>query len=148
MLVKKLNMTASFFAGAGSLLFGVAWIIGGLAMARSPLPNPMQKLIGYGMFFWGIAMLYFASDLMRALDCSHITLYSLRGCVFCDKARDALRSHNRQFDEVEYVREDLRAGTETRTMPDGRIPEMFPQIWVSGRNMGGASEIESWVHRC
>lgn len=140
-------MPSMFYAGAGAIFFGLAWIVGGLSMVFSLNGGPLMKLIGAGCFFWGVALMYLGRDLSLTLppiDCSPIVVYSLEGCPWCIKAKELLDTHGRKYSVVEYTK-----GMENPpSMPNGQMPESFPQIWVGHQNMGGYSQIETWVHRC
>ena len=80
----------------------------------------------------------------HASTCGPIEIYTLRGCPWCEKAKEEFYSRNLCFTEYEYVR-----GTgEPKKLPNGETPEAYPSIWVNGKNMGGYSEIASWIDTC
>jgi glutaredoxin 3 len=67
-----------------------------------------------------------------------VTIYTLRGCVHCVRARRRLRRHGVDFDEIktgrgiERARADLRARFGVGT---------FPQIVIGDRHIGGADQL-------
>jgi glutaredoxin 3 len=67
-----------------------------------------------------------------------VTIYTMRGCVHCFRARRRLRRHGVAFDEIkttrdiESARADLRARFGAGT---------FPQIVIGDRHIGGADQL-------
>jgi glutaredoxin len=118
------------------------------------------SLGGMAMICWGVVMAYigigYASsgvsyDVQRIryysgpINCSDITIYTLRGCPWCTKAMAEMKAHGLAYTEVEYTRDMPKPPP---SMPDGTIPDRFPQIWVKGRNMGGFGEMPNWIDNC
>lgn len=158
------------FAGLGTLLFGVSWVIlggvlvSGRSIENSPKLNKLQmgqrRLVGLSISAFGLAMMWWGAAWMMdgvsydvgqikimsgPLDCAEIVIYTMRGCPWCDKAKDELTKRGRAFKEVEFVRGN---GKLPEVMPNGLPPRFFPQIWLNGRNVGGYSEMPSWIDNC
>lgn len=78
------------------------------------------------------------------IDCSNVEIFTMRGCVWCTKAKQVLNHYDIMFNENEYV----PGITNPSAMPDGQVPKTYPQIWVNGKNRGGYSELENWAPLC
>lgn len=69
-----------------------------------------------------------------------IVIYSLAGCPWCDAAKSKLLLLRLPFHVIE-----TRHGGTPKRMPDGRVPESFPQIWVDGVARGGFADMDAWL---
>jgi len=71
-------------------------------------------------------------------------MYTMRGCPWCTKAKDALDGKGIAYREIEYVRGE---GAVPK-MPNGEEVEGFPTIWVDGQIRGGFGELDEWTGAC
>jgi len=82
---------------------------------------------------------YIAPDAPKPAD---VTIFTRRGCPFCAKAKDMLREHGFQFEELElnrdYTEETLRAVAAATTVP---------QVFINGEKIGGSDDLEGWLGR-
>ena len=80
---------------------------------------------------------YLAPDRAKPLD---VTIFSRNGCHYCAKAKGLLRDAGIEFEELElnkdYSDRTLRAVANATTVP---------QVFVNGRNIGGADDLEHWL---
>jgi len=69
-----------------------------------------------------------------------VTVFSREGCGFCAKAKGLLAERGIEFEELvlnrDYTDQTLRAVT-TRTT--------YPQVFINGRHIGGADDLEAWL---
>ena len=70
-----------------------------------------------------------------------VSVFTRPGCPFCVRAKGLLRAAGIEFEELvltrDYTDRTLRAVSEDLT---------FPQVFVDGRRIGGADDLESWLH--
>lgn len=75
-----------------------------------------------------------------------VTLYTLRGCPWCDKLKEFLRQKKIRFSEHEISR-----GEKYIPMLDGSRAETYPQAWVTStrtrvkRRVGGYESMTAYV---
>lgn len=69
-----------------------------------------------------------------------VTVFSRKGCPHCARAKAALRAAGIPFEELtlnrDYTDRTLRAVSGART---------FPQVYVNGKLIGGADDLERWL---
>ncbi len=69
-----------------------------------------------------------------------VTVFSREGCPFCVKAKELLNEREIEFEELvlnrDYTDQTLRAVTTHTT---------YPQVFIDGRNVGGAEDLEAWL---
>lgn len=69
-----------------------------------------------------------------------VTLFSRNGCPYCARAKGLLRDATIQFEELvlnkNYSEQTLRAVSGATT---------FPQVFINGKHIGGADELEQWL---
>ncbi len=68
-----------------------------------------------------------------------VTIYTLRGCMHCFRARRRLRRHGVDFEEIKAGRDVERARAELRARFGGA--GTFPQIVIGDRHIGGADQL-------
>jgi len=82
---------------------------------------------------------YIAPDAPKPAD---VTVMTRVGCPFCAKAKEMLREHGFQFEELvlnkDYTEETLRAVANATTAP---------QIFINGEKIGGSDDLEGWLGR-
>ncbi len=70
-----------------------------------------------------------------------VTVFAREGCPSCSKAKGLLNENGIEFEELvlnrDYTDQTLRAVT-TRTT--------YPQVFVNGRHIGGADDVEEWLN--
>ena len=70
-----------------------------------------------------------------------VSVFTRPGCPFCVRAKGLLRAAGIEFEELvlnrDYTDRTLRAISEDLT---------FPQVFVDGRRVGGAEDLESWLN--
>lgn len=80
---------------------------------------------------------YLAPDAERPHD---VTVFSRRGCPHCARAKAALAAAELPFEELQlnrdYTDRTLRAVAGATT---------YPQVFVDGKHIGGADELERWL---
>jgi len=64
-------------------------------------------------------------------------VYSLVGCPWCTKVRALLRRKGYSITERK-----IRRGQTPLTMPNGRAPVSYPQVWINGRLVGGFEQTQ------
>ncbi len=164
-------MCPRIFHHAGCLLWGLAWLAVGAAVLTgrlavidkpaTPQTSTGAKLIGGALIVWGIVSIAFSVSGMTlsssasasasgdgsdsGVDCAAIAVYTMKGCGWCEKAKDALTKKNIAFVEHEYVRD---SGKEPEKMPNGKRPDSFPQIWSGSTPLGGFGELDKWTSSC
>jgi glutaredoxin 3 len=67
-----------------------------------------------------------------------VTIYTLRGCVHCFRARRRLRRHGVEFDEIKTKGDIQRARADLRARFGAGT---FPQIVIGDRHIGGADQL-------
>ncbi|MBY0554860.1 glutathione S-transferase N-terminal domain-containing protein [bacterium] len=67
-----------------------------------------------------------------------ITIYSKRGCVYCDRAKNLLNEKDISFHEVMVDTSDQRAVSELQEKTGMRT---FPQILIGNELLGGFAEL-------
>ena len=79
---------------------------------------------------------YIAPKAVKPLD---VTIFTRKGCEYCVKAKGILRDAKIDFEELvlnkDYTDRSLRAITNATT---------FPQIFINGKHIGGADDLEEW----
>jgi glutaredoxin-like protein len=72
---------------------------------------------------------------------SDVAVFSRPGCAFCAKAKGLLRDAGMEFEELvlnrDYTDQTLRAVANASS---------YPQVFVDGALIGGADELEHWLH--
>jgi peroxiredoxin/glutaredoxin len=80
---------------------------------------------------------YLAPEAAKPLD---IAVFSRDGCQYCAKARGLLRDAGLPFEELmlnqDYTDRTLRAVVAMQS---------FPQIFINGKHVGGADDLERWI---
>lgn len=69
-----------------------------------------------------------------------VTVFTRAGCGHCARARRALHAAGLAFEELE-----LGSGISDRTMRAVAGATTFPQVFVNGRRIGGADDVEAWL---
>ena len=59
-------------------------------------------------------------------------VYSLVGCPWCTKVRALLRKKG-----YSIIERKVKRGQRPLAMPNGRVPQTYPQVWISGKHIGG-----------
>lgn len=79
---------------------------------------------------------YIAPKAEKPLD---ISVFTREGCSFCAKAKGVLHDAGIDFEELvlnqDYTDRSLRAIADATT---------FPQVFINGKHIGGADELEKW----
>jgi glutaredoxin-like protein len=69
-----------------------------------------------------------------------VTVFSRPGCPFCAKAKGLLRDAGIEFEELvlnkDYTDRTLRAVADATS---------YPQVFVDGKHVGGADDLEAWL---
>jgi glutaredoxin-like protein len=82
---------------------------------------------------------YIAPQASKPLD---VTIMSRSGCPHCARAKGMLRDAGIAFEELvlnrDYTDRTLRAVAAANT---------FPQVFISGRHVGGADDLEVWLDK-
>jgi glutaredoxin-like protein len=69
-----------------------------------------------------------------------VTVFSRPGCVFCARAKGLLSDAGIEYEELvlnrDYTDRTLRAVADATS---------YPQVFVNGRHIGGANELETWL---
>ncbi|MBT8132339.1 MAG: glutathione peroxidase [Gammaproteobacteria bacterium] len=69
-----------------------------------------------------------------------VAVFSRPGCVFCVRAKGLLNDAGIEFEELvlnqDYTDRTLRAVSDQTT---------FPQVFVDGKHVGGADDLEAWL---
>jgi glutaredoxin-like protein len=80
---------------------------------------------------------YVAPDAPKPAD---VSIFTRPGCPFCAKAKEMLREHGYQYEELvlnkDYTEETLRAVANATTVP---------QIFINGEKIGGSDALEGWL---
>ena len=69
-----------------------------------------------------------------------IIIYGKTSCGYCDAAKKLCESRGYEY-EYKQLNEDFTREDVMETFPGART---FPQIRVSGENIGGFTELETW----
>lgn len=80
---------------------------------------------------------YLAPGLSAPLD---VVVLSRPGCPHCSRAKINLQERGIDFDELELLKHYPHRAL--RALSGG---DTFPQVFVNGRHIGGADELESWL---
>jgi len=89
-----------------------------------------------------------ADTMLRYLQPEHaeappaMTLFTKPGCGHCARAKRALRERGMAFEEVE-----LHAGISATTLRAVAGRTSTPQVFVDGRHVGGADELEAYLQQ-
>jgi glutaredoxin 3 len=67
-----------------------------------------------------------------------VTIYTMRGCVHCFRARRRLRRKGADVDEIKTSRDIKRARADLRARFGAGT---FPQIVIGDRHVGGADQL-------
>jgi glutaredoxin-like protein len=82
---------------------------------------------------------YIAPDERRP---SSVTVFSRKGCPHCTRAKNLLETHGLEYEELvlnrDYTDRSLRAVAGATT---------FPQVFIDGRHVGGADDLEAYLAR-
>jgi glutaredoxin-like protein len=82
---------------------------------------------------------YVAPDAPKPHD---VTVFARAGCGHCARAKSALVAAGLRFEELilnrDYTDLTLRAVAGATT---------YPQIFIGGRHIGGADDLETWLDR-
>ncbi|MCL6270630.1 glutathione peroxidase [Sansalvadorimonas sp. 2012CJ34-2] len=68
------------------------------------------------------------------------TVFSKPGCPFCLKAKEMLKEHHIQFEEIE-----LGKGISNRSLRAVTGQLTWPQVFISGNHIGGADDLEKYL---
>lgn len=137
----------------GSLVLGVGLIYTGWNVLKA-----QKKTLGWSLIAGGLAVAAYSVYMLSGqpalfgqdskwadiLKC-RVEMYSMRGCPWCDKAKQRLKSAQIKYTEHEFIR---GKHAQPSQMPDGSLPESFPTIWVNGMNKGGYEEMDAWMAKC
>ena len=77
----------------------------------------------------------------RAVKPLNITLFTREGCGHCVRAKAALQAAGMPYEELVLGRQ-----ISDRTMRAVAGATSFPQVFVNGARIGGADEVEAWLH--
>ncbi len=70
-----------------------------------------------------------------------VAVFSRDGCPFCSKAKSLLHENDIEFEELllnrDYTDQTLRAVATQTT---------YPQVFINGRHIGGADDLEIWLN--
>lgn len=69
----------------------------------------------------------------------YITMFSKKGCPFCEKAKDMLNERNLKFEEIE-----LNNSVTSRTLLAVSGAKTTPQIFIGGKLVGGSEDLENY----
>lgn len=69
-----------------------------------------------------------------------IVMFSRPGCPFCARAKAALAKHQLRYTDIS---QDQKINTSVLRAVSGRMT--WPQVFIGGRLVGGADELESWL---
>ncbi len=72
----------------------------------------------------------------------YITIFSKKGCQYCDKAKNILNEHNLKFEEI-----DLGKDITTRTLMAVSGSNTTPQIFIGGKLIGGSEKLEEYLNK-
>lgn len=78
----------------------------------------------------------------KAVPPPSIVVLTRPGCPHCARAREALRDRGLEFEEL-VLNRDFRQAALLALAGSG----MVPQVFVDGRRIGGADELEQWLAR-
>ena len=91
----------------------------------------------YGVSDADTMLEYLAPDSVRPLD---VTLLARNGCEHCVRAKSLLHNSGIAYEELvlnrDYTDRSLRALASRTT---------FPQVFINGKHIGGADELDSWL---
>ncbi len=68
-----------------------------------------------------------------------VSMLTRNGCEYCAKAKEMLRERNIEFDELVLNHEI--SGRSMRAIAGA---DTFPQVFIDGKHIGGADELEAW----
>ena len=68
-----------------------------------------------------------------------VSMLTRTGCEFCAQAKDLLRKRNIEFDEL-VLNQEI-SGRSMRAIAGANT---FPQVFIDGKHIGGAEELEAW----
>lgn len=81
---------------------------------------------------------YLAPNAAKPLD---VTVFARAGCPHCARAKGLLRDAGIEFEALElnkdYTDRTLRAVTAAKA---------FPQVFINGKHIGGADELQAWLN--
>jgi glutaredoxin-like protein len=80
---------------------------------------------------------YLAPQAPKPLD---VTIFSRNGCPFCARAKGLLRDAGLGFENLVLNRDFT-----DRTLRAVAAATSYPQVFISGRCIGGAEELEAWL---
>lgn len=80
---------------------------------------------------------YVAPDAAKPLD---VSVFSRYGCPHCARAKALLRNSGIEFEALE-----LNSHYSDRTLRAVAAASTFPQVFINGKNIGGADELNEWL---
>jgi len=80
---------------------------------------------------------YIAPQAPKPLD---VTIFSRTGCPFCARAKGLLKDAGLDFEELVLNRDFT-----DRTLRAVAAATSYPQVFINGRSIGGADELEAWL---
>ncbi|RYX99687.1 glutathione peroxidase [bacterium] len=72
----------------------------------------------------------------------YITMFSKKGCQYCEKAKNLLNEHNLKFEEIE-----LNKDITSRTLLAVSGAKTTPQIFIGGKLIGGSEDLEAYLKK-
>ncbi|MFN8575382.1 MAG: glutathione peroxidase [Candidatus Sericytochromatia bacterium] len=71
----------------------------------------------------------------------YITMFSKKGCPFCHKAKELLKSKNLKFEDIE-----LNSDITTRSLMAVSGKNSTPQVFIGGKLIGGSEDLEKYLN--
>ena len=72
----------------------------------------------------------------------YITMFSKKGCQYCEKAKNLLNEYNLKFEEIE-----LNKDITSRTLAAVSGAKTTPQIFIGGKLIGGSEDLEAYLKK-
>ena len=78
---------------------------------------------------------------MMHFNIMNVEIYSKTNCIFCERAKIKLQSHNPKIHmlDQDYTKEDF-----FKKFPNAKT---FPQILINNEHVGGYSDLRSWLEK-
>jgi len=71
-----------------------------------------------------------------------VTVFTRPGCPHCAHAKALLEAHGMQYEEI-----TLDRSVTSRTLRAVAGADTVPQVYVGGRHIGGADDLEAWFRQ-
>ncbi|MHB0873618.1 MAG: glutaredoxin domain-containing protein, partial [Acidithiobacillus ferrooxidans] len=79
----------------------------------------------------------------EARDPEFVTIFTREGCPHCARAKAMLKEHGIAFEEIKT---GMGTGVSSRTIRAVSGRSTVPQIFIGGRHIGGADDLEKYFH--